>query len=161
MEAHVADEVSVAERDITRVERAIKSSHPMSNIFPRLSSISNNFEGEGAHIVVHFTKKQGAPVTFVPADDPSDALAIRNVDLQRKYSMGAINLAERLEITPPKSKALRWFLDIDSDPDCRHVFNFGKRTIPQYSDNALKRMRDTLNDVDILEVWRNYQNRAK
>ena len=54
MEAHVADEVSVAERDITRVERAIKSSHPMSNIFPRLSSISNNFEGEGAHIVVHF-----------------------------------------------------------------------------------------------------------
>jgi hypothetical protein len=44
------------------------------------------------------TKKEGAPVTFVPPDDPN-AAGVRMVDLQRTYHMSAKNLAKKLGLS--------------------------------------------------------------
>lgn len=78
---------------------------------------------------------------------------MREVDLQKKYYLSAQALASRLKLTPPKAKALRDHLGIDSDETCRHVFVFGSQKIPRYSDNAFNTMCDYLNAQSIDAIW--------
>jgi hypothetical protein len=161
MEGHVSDEAQVSEKDVNRVERGVRDGKPLEQVFPRLTAVAAKFTGDGPTVKVHFTKRQGAPVHFVPADDPRESAAVREVDLQRKYHLSARDLAERLELTQPRATALRRHLGIDEDPDCRHDFTFGKLQVTQHSDNALTRMRDALNTVDMDEVWVNHRPRRR
>lgn len=141
MEAHLAEDVRVSERDVNRVERGVKDGKPLEAVFPRLREISANVESEGPSVKVHFTKREGAPVHFVPADDPGETAAVREVDLQKKYHWSATALADKLGLTSPKATALRRHLEIDEDPDCVHKFTFGNLDLIRYSDNALTKMR--------------------
>jgi hypothetical protein len=58
LESHVVDEVAVSEKDIDRIERAIRGGKQIEEIFPRLSTIGTETTGEGVNIVVHFTMKK-------------------------------------------------------------------------------------------------------
>ena len=154
MEALAVEEVEVSEADINRIEKAIRAGSPMGTVFPRLSTIGTETTGEGVTLTVHFSKKQGAPVRYIGGDDPADAAAVREVDLQRKFFMGRADLAEKLKLTQPKAKTLRDHLGLDENPNCHHLFEFGKQRIPQYSDNAFRAMRDWLAENNIDELWR-------
>lgn len=153
MESHVVDEVAVSEKDITRIERAIRTGKCADEVFPRLSTIATETTGEGIQVKVHFTKKQGAPVRFVSGDDPTEAGAVRELDLQKKFHMMPTDLARRLKLTPPKAAALRRHLRIDDDEQCVHTFVFKGSKFPCYSDNAARRMEQALGEVDMQAVW--------
>ncbi len=156
IEGHVSEDARVSEKDVNRVERGVREGEPIEQVFPRLTSLGTSIEGEGATIKVHFTKRSGAPVHFVPADDPRASAAVREVDLQRKYYISPFELADRLGLSRPKATALRRHLGIDDDPDCLHVFAFGSQKHLRYSDNALRRMQQALKTVDMEEVWREH-----
>jgi hypothetical protein len=153
MEALVSEEIGVSEKDIDRIEKAIKAGQGSAQVFPRLSTIATSTSGEGVNFKVHFTKKEGAPVRFVSGDEPEAAAAVREVDLQRKFHLRASELAAALKLTGPKSCALRDHLGIDNDQNCCHVFKFGSTKIPCYSDNAMRRMTKALETLDIKEIW--------
>jgi hypothetical protein len=161
MEGHVSEEARVSERDVDRVERAAREGLAIEQVFPRLQNLGATFEGEGPAVKVHFTKRRGAPVHFVPADDPRDTAAVREIDLQKKYYMAPFDLADRLELTRPRATALRRHLGIDEDDDMVHVFTFGSQRHPRYSDNALRRMEDALERVDMDDVWREHGPRRR
>jgi hypothetical protein len=146
MESHVAEGVQISEADINRVEKAIRSGKSRSDVFPRLNSLDTQISGAGATISVRFTKKVdgGAPVRFIAADDPTEAAAVREIDLQKRFHMSATSLAKAIKLTPPRSHALRQKLRVDADPQCMHTFAFGKSKHPMFSDNALVRMRAAL-----------------
>jgi hypothetical protein len=75
MEAHVAEDVLVTEKDVNRVERAIKQGRRRATVFPRLRSVGTSVEGSGVTITVRFSKREGVPVQFAPADDPREVAA--------------------------------------------------------------------------------------
>jgi hypothetical protein len=153
MEAHMVDEVNVSEKDIDRIEKAIRDQKAFADVFPRLMALGTNTEGEGITVKVHFTKRHGAPVRFVPADDPGEAAAVRELDLQKKYHLSPTQLAAAVNLTAPKAAALRNYLKLDEDPDCLHVFRFGKSKFPSYSDNAVRAMKSALEKITIEEIW--------
>lgn len=154
IEGHVSDDARVSERDVDRVVRGVRSGAPVEEVFPRLRALDAATDGEGGSISVHFTKKGGAPVTFVAADDPAAAAAVRELDMQRKYHWTAKALATKLELTWPKATALRRELGIDEDDACRHEFVFGAAKHVQYSDNAYRKMKEALDDgIDLEAVW--------
>jgi len=153
MEAIVTEEVEISERDIDRIERAMRGGAEFTAVFPRLATVGTTTEGEGVNLVVHFTKKQGAPVHYVGGDDPAAAAAVREVDLRKKFHLQRNELAAKVGLSPPKAKVLRAHLDIDQDPNCCHVFEFGAQKIPCFSDNAQRRMQEALANVDIAELW--------
>jgi hypothetical protein len=97
LEAHASQDAVVNEHDVNRVERGIKDGKSLDQIFPRLGTLGAAIGGDGPTLTVHFTKKAGVPVTYVPADDPREAAAVRQVDLQRKYYMSPHDLANRLD----------------------------------------------------------------
>ncbi len=161
IEAHVADNVRVSEKDVSRVERAVRTGAARSDVFPRLEEISTDIAGEGVQVTVRFVKVGGTPVRFIGPDDPTEAAAIREIDLQRKYHWTSSELAERLGLTEPRSLALRRHLGIDDDEACRHTFVFGSSVHPRYSDNALRRMEEALATVDMAKVWREHRPRPR
>jgi hypothetical protein len=152
MESHVVDEVAVSERDIDRVEKAIKGQTPIEGVFPRLRTLATNATGEGFEVRVHFTKKEGAPVQFVRGDDPVQAAAVREIDLQKRFHWSASALATKLGLTGPKATYLRKKVGAE-DAQCLHFFEFGSQKIPRYSDNALTRMKEALAQKPIEEWW--------
>ncbi|MNR29310.1 hypothetical protein D3C85_1466890 [compost metagenome] len=78
---------------------------------------------------------------------------MRELDLQKKFYLGAAQLAEKLSLTQPKARALRVHLGVHEDVSCRHVFEFDSTRHPCFSDNAFRRMRETLDYLDIEEIW--------
>lgn len=161
MESHVVDEVAVSEKDISRIERAIRGGKAVGEVFPRLSTVMTETAGEGISIMVHFAKKRGAPVRFVAGDDPEEAGAVRELDLQRRFHMQAAELAKRVGLTQPKAAALRQHLKIDDDRQCTHTFEFGKTRIRSYSDTAVQWMTEALEEEPINEIWKAYQTRHR
>jgi hypothetical protein len=158
MEALVHEDIAISEHDINRIERAVKEGKKFEAVFPRLNSIDSETAGEGTTITVHFSKKAGAPVRFFTGDDPEGAAAVREIDLQKKFHMRAKDLASFLGITEPRSLALRRHLEIDADPACARVFEFGRTRIPCFSDNARTKMKAAIDGgVDMEAVWRAYR----
>lgn len=153
MEAIVTDEVGISERDIDRIEKAMKGGTEFAAVFPRLATVGTTTTGEGINLTVHFTKKQGAPVHYVGGDDPTAAAAVREVDLQKKFYMRANPLAKKVGLSPPKAKVLRDHLKIDDDPTCSHLFEFGPSKFMCFSDNAVRKMTDALAEVDMAALW--------
>ncbi|MNL13411.1 hypothetical protein D3C87_1343180 [compost metagenome] len=153
MESHLVEEVSVSETDINRIEDAIRGGTPFPQVFPRLTALGTATEGDGIEVKVHFTKKQGAPVHFIPADNVAEAAAVREVDLMRKYRLSPAVLGKEVGLTTPKSAALRKLLKLDSDPTCLHVFEHGASRFLHYSDKALAAMRAWLKENDIAVAW--------
>src|SRR5262249_41178260 len=146
IESHVVEDIQISEADINRVERAIREGKARAEVFPRLGGLDTQLSGEGPTITVRWKKKvgEGAPVRFIKADDPTEAAAVREVDLQKRFHMSATKLASRLGLNTRKSHALRQQLEIDADPQCRHVFAFGGSKHPMFSEIAFKRMRDAM-----------------
>ena len=81
---------------------------------------------------------------YIAADDPTEAAALREVDLQKRFHMSATELAEALKLTTHKSHALRKKLRIDADPQYMHIFVFGGSKHARFSHNALIQMREAL-----------------
>lgn len=156
LEAHVEPDTHVSEADVARVEKGIRAGKPRSKVFPRLSSVAADVAGDGVTVTVRFSKTEGAPVRLVGAggsDHLVDAAAIREVDLQRKYHWSPGDLAKKLGLTDPRSAALRRHLGIDDDSGCVHVFVFGSQRHPRYSDNALTKMREACQTLDMAAIW--------
>lgn len=155
MEGHAAEDVKVSERDVNRVEKGMREGKSLADVFPRLTTVAAAIHTDGPVVTVQFTKKKGAPVHFVRADDPAESAAVREIDLQKKFHWSASELAKKVGLTSPKATALRRHLDIDADPDCVHEFHFGGIKLIQYSDNAYTRMRDALDDpaTDMDAIW--------
>jgi hypothetical protein len=155
MEAHTTEDVTISEKDVDRVERAVKSGKTRDDVFPRLAGLTTLVEGTGVSVTVRFSKKEGMPIRYISADDPTEAAAVREVDLQRKYHMSRSELAKRLALSTQKAAALRWHLGIDTDPDCQHTFEHGASRFPSYSDNAAGRMSAFVEggvDLDKIQV---------
>lgn len=161
MESHVSDTAEVSDRDVNRVLHGIRDGKELDQVFPRLTALGTSFSTDGPVLKVHFTKRQGAPVSFIPADDPRESAAVREVDLQNKYHLAPFDLADRVGLSRPRATALRRYLGIDDDPDCLHVFSFSSQAHPRYSDNALRKMEDALKaGIDMGEIWQRHGARA-
>ncbi|UZM13127.1 hypothetical protein LZV00_20985 [Pseudomonas kielensis] len=70
---------------------------------------------EGVNLVVHFTKKEGASVQYIGRYNSADAAAVRELDLQKKFHLGASELTGKIGLTQLKARALRTHPGIDED----------------------------------------------
>lgn len=154
IEAQVDPEAAVSDSDVSRVMTGIRSGKARAAVFPNLGSVTTDVQGTGVSVEVRFVKREGLPVRLVQEDEDVDAAAVRTVPMQKKYYLGANDLAEKLSMTPPKARALRKHLGIDTDASCAHTFQFGSQNLQRFSDNAFVRMRQLLKDgIDMDAVW--------
>lgn len=153
MEAHLEPDTRVSDKDVTRVERGIRDGKSRDEVFPRLEDVATAIDGDGVQVVVHFTKKQGAPVRF-ESDESLPAAGIREVDLLKKFHRPPAVLADDLGITASRSTALRRHLGMETDgPFSREFVLSPSNRQRRYSDNAFRLMSEALDTVDMDEIW--------
>lgn len=152
-----ADAAEVREDDVRRVTRGIREGKTRPQVFPKLTGYTSDIQGDGVAVEVRIVKSGGLPVTYT--DDPdADTAAIRTVDLEKKFHMGAYDLAEKAGVDKTRAVALRRHLGLDNDDDhFSHVFKFGSTRLRRYSNNALTAMRDAVKTVDLEKVWKSHR----
>lgn len=160
MEAHVEPDTRVSNKDVTRVERGVRSGDSRVHVFPRLEDIATTVDGAGLTLTVHFTQKQGAPVRYV-ADESVPAAAIREVDLLKKYHRSPSKLASAVGLSGPRSAALRQHLGLDEDGPYSHLVELDSFRQRRYSDNAFTVMRDAIGAIDMEAIWQAHRPRRR
>ncbi|MFP9138678.1 hypothetical protein ACLI1C_15980 [Devosia sp. XGJD_8] len=162
MEALVTDQVSVSEKDVDRVEKAVREGLDLGSVFPRLLSVDTSSSGEGVSLKIVLGKKDGAPMKYVGGDDVENVAAVREVDLSKKYHLRASELSARLGLSEPRCRALRTELKIDEDASCSHLFESLSSWYVGYSDNAVRRMKESIaGGIDLTAVWERHRPRPK
>lgn len=152
-----ADAAEVREDDVRRVSRGIREGKTREQVFPKLTGYTSDIQGDGVAVEVRIVKTGGLPVTYTDAPD-ADTAAIRTVDLEKKFHMGAYDLADKAGVDRTRAVALRRHLGLDNDDDhFSHVFKFGGTKHRRYSNNALKAMREAVKTVDLEKVWRSHR----
>lgn len=162
MEALVTEDVGVSEKDVDRIEKAVREGLDFSAVFPRLITVNTTATGEGLTLKIVLGKKDGAPMRYVGGDDVADFAAIREIDVSKKYYLRASELAKRLKMSEPKCRALREELKIDKDPASCHQFESLSSFYLGYSDNALRRMKESIEaGIDMAAVWARHRPRPR
>ena len=158
--AHVQEDMSISEREVDRVEEAVKEGRARAEALPLLSDVASIQEGDGINLRVHIVKKDGVPVRLVGPDEGPGSGAIREVDLEKKFHWSKTALARKLALSTGRCKALRWWLGVDEEAErenCYHDF-LGTAALRQYSDSAYTRMRGAIRQgVDVDRVYREYR----
>lgn len=148
--------------DLQKIGREIQGGKPWSNIFPGVASIEITQKGYGPSIDLRITKKEGMPITLVPEGTPgSTVVAIKRVGELDYYNLGHKQLASKVKLTPNKTTAIIWYLNLKSDLEYCKVITIGKSKFTRYSQKAIERIKKELSKRSIDEIWDQYAQRDK
>jgi hypothetical protein len=163
MESHTdPDAAEIREADVRRVERGVRSGKPRAQVFPKLSAVGSDVSGEGLTVEVKLVKTGGLPITYVSAESGVEPAAIRTVDLEKKFHMGAYDLADKAGIDRTRATAVRRHFNLDTNDDVHsHRFVFGSTSLMRYSDNALRKMKEAKESLSLAELWKAHRTPPK
>ena len=163
MESSVQGEkVQPGRSDLTKIANRVREGKKWEEIFPGVASIDFTTKGYGPSIDLRITKKKGTPVTIVPEGTPgATTVAIKRVDDLAFYNLGRDQLAEKVGLTGPKTTAVIRYLKLEEDKDCVKEFSVGKAKFRRFSQKAIAKIRTTLDDITIEEIWKSHGIRSR
>jgi len=143
-----------SDRELEKVCKRLAEGEAWPTVFPGVASINIAAEGDGPTLSLRLTKNEGTPVQLLKEGEGTGAVvAVRRVDELGFYSLGARDLAGKVGLTLPKSRAVVDHLGLRDDPDCFKEFKISGVTHARYSPKAIKRMQDCLKAESIEEIW--------
>ena len=143
-----------SDRDLAKVCDRLSAGEAWSSVFPGVASINIDAGFDGPTISLRLTKNEGIPVQVLKKGEGTEGVvAQRRVNELYFYSLGAKQLAEKVNLTPPKSRALVDHLGLREDATYFKEFRFGRMRHARYSPKAIKRMLSALESESIDEIW--------
>ena len=127
-----------------------------------VASINITAEPDGPTLSLRLTKNEGTPVQLLKEGEGAEAaVAVRRVDELGFYSLSATQLAKKVGLTPPKSRAVVDHLGLRKDPDCFKEFEIGAMTHARYSPRAIEKIEDALEAESIDDIWAAHQAKRR
>ena len=77
------------------------------------------------------------------------------------YSLSATQLAKKVGLTPPKSRAVVDHLGLRGDTDCFKEFKIGSVRHARYSPRCIKKMQGALEAESIDDIWAAYRAKQR
>lgn len=149
-----------SDRELEKVCQRLSDGEAWPSVFPGVASINITTELDGPTFNLRLTKNEGTPVQLLKEGEGNGAVvAIKRVNELGFYNLGAQELARKLGLTPPKSRALVDHLGLRDDPECFKEFRIGSVRHLRYSPNAIKKMKEALEVESIDRIWA--ERRAK
>ena len=142
------------EQELEAIVRQISAGRGWRDIFPGVSCLTIDTQGEGPSLVIPNTKKKSEALKFVKDGDPSaTVVAVHKVNELDFYNLGLKDLARKLKRTPPKLLRLIEHDGIQDDPECFKSIRIGKQTHKRYSATALDRLARRVEEIDLDRLW--------
>jgi len=143
--------------DLKRISSQVQSGLSWDIIFPGVASIDFTTKGYGPSLDLRITKKEGIPIHVIPEGTPGGAVvAIKRVNELDFYNLSLTQIAEKVELTVPKTLALIRYLNLQSDPDCFKQIVIGKNKFNRYSQKSIDRITKELPGISMEKVWKQY-----
>ena len=151
-----------SDRELEKVCGRLADGEAWPSVFPGVASINITTELDGPTLSLRLTKNEGAPFHRLQEGERTGAVVVeRRVNELGFYSLGAAQLAKKVGLTQPKSRALVDHLRLREDGECFTEFKIGATTHPRYSPKAMKKMRDALATETIDDIWAAYRAKQK
>lgn len=136
-----------SEKELGWVVRRIKDGGKWSELFPRMSSLSLNFSGEGSEISLTIKKKKGEPVHLVPEGTPgSTIIAIKHRNELSYYSFDINNLAGKLNLSVTQTKELIKHFNLKSSDEYFKEIKICSSLFERYSIKTLEFLKNNLHE---------------
>ena len=144
--------------ELKKVCKRLADGDSWSSVFPGVASINISAELDGPTLSLRLTKNEGTPVQLLKEGEGVGAvLAVRRVNELDFYSLGAAQLAEKVGLTQPKSRAVVDHLRLREDSECFKEIKIGRATYPRYSPQAIRKIKEALADECVDDIWAAYR----
>jgi len=151
-----------SDRELERVCKRLTDEESWLSIFPGVASINITTELDGPTLSLRLTKNEGTPIRLLKEGEGTGAVvAVRRVNELGFYSLGAAQLAEKVGLTQPKSRAVVDHLGLRGDPHCFAEIRIGSVRYARYSPQAIRKMKDALAIDSIDDIWAAYRARQR
>ncbi|MHA7826192.1 MAG: DUF3644 domain-containing protein [Roseovarius sp.] len=156
------DYEQASDHELGKICTRLADGEAWSSVFPGVASINITADVDGPTICLRLTKNEGTPVQLLKESEGAGAVvAVRRVDELGFYSLGALDLAEKVGLTPPKSRAVVDHIGLRNDPNCFKEFKISGVKHARYSPKAIQRIQDALHAESIDEIWAAYRAKQR
>ncbi|MDA2934363.1 hypothetical protein MYX82_08465 [Acidobacteria bacterium AH-259-D05] len=150
------------ENELGKLARRIADGEEWPALFPGVASLRLDTEGTGFNVSLRITKSKGDPVHLVPEGTPGTmVVAVKRVDELGFYSLGLSQLADKLNLTQPKTLAVIRHLKIQKSSDYFKEIKIGKSKFKRYSPKALDLLKHEISNLNINKIWEKHRPRPK
>lgn len=143
-----------SQSELNRIGEQISKGKDWTDVFKGVAAVEIRAEGEGPTISLRLSKKQGIPIQLVSEGTPgASVVAVKRVNELDFYSLGAKQLADKLDLTVPKTIAIVDHIGLRNDQNCYKEFRIGKSLFKRYSERALERIKEILKSKSADDIW--------
>jgi len=154
--------VQPSESELKKLGQRLVTGEPFAEVFPGIGSISFSTEGEGSQISLRIVKKEGVPVAIVPEGTPgSGVVAVKRVNELSFYNLNHPELSRKVGLTTSKTTAAVSLLNLKEDPECFKEFVIGKVHHACYSQNAIAKIKQLVDEKGADLIWAEYRASRK
>jgi len=150
------EEGQPSDEKLARISKALKQGTPWDRVFQGVAAVQIAPDGFGPVLSLRLSKKEGLPIHEVPAT-AGTPVAIRRINELDVYTLGAQQLAQKLQLTVPKTVAIVNYLGIRKNSECYKEFKIGSQTFKRYSQKAIEKIRAALETETVDEIWAKYK----
>ena len=139
-----------SDRELDKLCKRLADKEAWPSVFPGVASINISAEGDGPTLNLRLTKNEGTPVRLLKEGEGAGAVvAVRRVNELDHYSLSPTQLAKKVGLTPPKSRAVVDYLGLREYIECFKEIKFGRTTFARYSPQAIEKILDALESESI------------
>ena len=153
------NDLQPSQPELKKLIENLEHGHKVEQLFPGVATLNFTVDGYGPSLDLRITRKEGIPVQLVPEGTPGAAVvALKRVNELGFYNLGRNQLADKVGLTGPKTSAAIDHLNLRQDPECFKRITIGKSQFDRYSQNAISRIKEELQNTSIEEIWENYRS---
>lgn len=152
------ERVSEAEISAAIAQRRRKSEWDV--ILPEVAQLKLSTDGSGIPITMRISKDAPIAVRIAkPGEAVTGTVIKQQIDPWDVFTMSRDDLAKKLSLTGPRTHALIYELNLQSDPECYKELRKKSQVFKGYSKKALDRLRQAKTELNIDEVWARHRKK--
>lgn len=149
-----------SDSELKKTLKTLEKGGNFSQLFPGVSTLNFTSNGYGPSLDLRITRKEGVPVQVVPEGTPgAHVVALKRVNELDYYNLGRDQIAKKVGLTGPKTSAVIYHLSLKDDAESFKKITIGKVHYDRYSQKAIGRIKESVIETPINEIWTNYKNR--
>ena len=142
------------EYELRKLAERVSKGETWEDIFPGIKRLRLSTDAEGLNVTLRITKSKGEPIHLVPEGiRGATIVGVKRVDELSFYSLTPTALANKINMTIPKTNAIVRHLKLQDDPEYFKEFTLGSAHFKRYSPKALDKIKKELPNLEVNEIW--------
>lgn len=156
------EKLQPGEGELRSRSRDLVEGRKFEDVFPGIASISFVTEGTGPTLSLRITKKEGIPIRLVP-EGTSDAsvVGVKRVNELDYYNLGHKDLATHVGLTPNRTTAVIWYLDLQADSDSFKEITIGSSRFKRYPQKSIGAIKSAVAAEGMDAIWQAYKAKTR